>query len=85
MCKDESTHAHACGVNEFFGVMIDLPAAAPAIFVNVKRAARNSGNGWRRRVDFVLYRLTMIGELEFWVIYAVELPNHPEEIRLSAK
>ena len=65
--------------------MIDLTSASPAIFVNVHRASLNAGNERRRRADFVFYRLTVIGELEFRVIYAVEFPKHSDKIGLSAK
>src|SRR5437762_13390639 len=65
--------------------MIDLPAAAPSILVNVKRASLDGGNRGRWQADFIFYWLTVIGQLKFWVIYAVELPEHTDEIGLTPK
>ena len=77
--------AHASCVNEFFGPMINLPAVAPSIFVNVKPPVLHGGNRRWRQTDFVFYPPTVIGELELRTIHAVELPQHPDEIGLSAK
>jgi len=77
--------AHTSCVNEFLGPMIDLPAGASSIFVNVKPLVLRSGNRRRRQTDFVFYPSTVIGELELRTIHAVELPQHPDEIGLSAK
>ena len=65
--------------------MIDLSSASSAILVNVHRASLHAGNGRRWQADFVFYRLTVIGQLEFRVIYAVELPKHSDKIGLAAK
>src|SRR5438132_860047 len=65
--------------------MIDLTSASPAIFVNVHRASVNAGNKRRWQADFVFHRLTVIGQLKFRVIYAIELPKHSDKISLSAK
>src|SRR4030095_532167 len=80
-----ASRAHACCVNKFFRVMVDLPSAAPSIFVNVKRASLHGSNRRRRQTDFVFHRLTMIGELKLRMINAVEFPKHPDEIGLTAK
>src|SRR5204863_7471126 len=77
--------AHARSVNKLFRVMIDLPAAAPPILMNVKRVSLHGGDGRRRQVNFVFHRLTVICELQLRMIDAVELPKHPDEIGLSAK
>src|SRR5215470_4513886 len=77
--------AHARGVNKIFRMMIDLPAAAPSIFMDVKSASLNGGNRRRWQVDFVFHRLTMIGKLEFGIVHAVELPNHSDKISLPPK
>src|SRR5437762_1210652 len=65
--------------------MINLPAVASSIFVNVKPSLLRSGNRRRRQTDFVCYPPTVIGEVELRTIHAVELPQHPDEIGLSAK
>ena len=65
--------------------MIDLTSASPAIIVNVHRASLHAGHSRRWQVDFVFHRLTVIGQLEFRVIYAVEFPKHSDKIGLSAK
>src|SRR5438128_11158212 len=65
--------------------MINLPAVASSIFVNVKPPLLRSGNRRRRQTDFVFYPPTVIGELELRTIHVVELPQHPDEIGLSAK
>jgi hypothetical protein len=65
--------------------MVDLPAAASLIFVNVKRASLHGGDGRRREVNFVFHRLTVICELQLRMINAVKLPKHTEEIGLTAK
>src|SRR5438552_14399853 len=65
--------------------MINLPAGASSILVNVKASVPRSGNRRRRQTDFVFYPPTLIGELELRTIHAVELPQHPDEVGLSAK
>src|SRR5262249_12625466 len=65
--------------------MIDLPPAAPAIFVNVQRAPLHAGNRRRWQIDFVFHRLTVIRKLKLRMIDAVEFPEHPDEIGLAAK
>ena len=47
------------------------------------RSTLATEGGWQ--ADFVFYRLMVIGELEFRIIYAVELPKHPDKISLPAK
>jgi hypothetical protein len=47
--------AHASCVNELLGPMINLPAVASSIFVNVKPLVLRSGNRRRRQTDFVFY------------------------------
>src|SRR5437660_12200138 len=64
---------------------IDLPAAASTTLVNVKRVSFDCGSRWRRQTDLVLRWLAMIGELQVGAIDAVKLPNHSQEIGLSAK
>lgn len=76
---------HASCVNELLRPMINLPAVASSIFVNVKPLVLRSGNRRRWQTDFVFYPPTVIGELELGTIHAVELPQHPDEIGLSAK
>ena len=66
-------------------MMVDLSSAAPTIFVNVKRASLHGSNGRRWQADFIFHRLTVIGQLELPVIYAVELPKHSDKIGLTAK
>ena len=65
--------------------MIDLPSAASTARVNVKFVSLNRGNRWRRQIDFVFYRLPVIGKLQVGAINAVKFPDHSEEICLSAK
>src|SRR5690242_334547 len=65
--------------------MIDLTSASTAVFVNVHRASLHAGYSRRWQADFVFYRLAVIGQLEFRVIYAIELPKHSNKISLSAK
>jgi hypothetical protein len=65
--------------------VIDLPAGAPSIFMDVKRTALHGSNGRRWQADFIFYWLTVIGQLEFRVIYAVELSKHSDKIGLTAK
>jgi hypothetical protein len=52
--------------------MINLPAVASSIFVNVKPPVLRSGNRRRRQTDFVFYPPTVIGELELRTRHAVE-------------
>jgi hypothetical protein len=40
--------AHARGVDEFLGVMIDLPSLASPVRVTVKAVSLNYGSRWRR-------------------------------------
>ncbi len=42
--EPSASHAHARCVNKFFRVMVDLPAAASSIFMDVKRAALHASN-----------------------------------------
>jgi hypothetical protein len=65
--------------------MIDLTSAASAICVNVHRASLHAGNGRRWQIDFVFHRLTVIRKLKFWIVHAVELPEHSDEIGLPAQ
>src|SRR5215831_15639208 len=65
--------------------MIDLPSAASAACVNVKFASLNRGSGWRRQIDFVFNRLSVIGKLQVGAIDTVKFPNHSQEICLSTK
>src|SRR5262249_22972142 len=77
--------AHACRVDEFFRVMINLSSFASTARVNVKRVPLNCGSRWRRQIDFVFYRLSMISKLQVGAIDAVKFPNHSQEICLSTK
>src|SRR6516162_7685166 len=65
--------------------MIDLPSAASTAGVNVKLVSINGGSRWRREIDFVFYRLLVIGKLQVRAINAVKFPNHSHEICLSTK
>src|SRR5438105_15764089 len=75
--------AHASCVNECLGPMINLPAVASSIFVNVKPLVLRSGNRRRRQTDFVFYPPRVIGELEFRRIQVGELPQHRDDVGLS--
>ena len=77
--------AHARCIDEFFCVMIDLPSGASTVRVNVKLVSINGGSRWRREIDFVFYRLLVIGKLQVRAINAVKFPNHSHEICLSTK
>src|SRR5206468_6393733 len=77
--------AHARCVDGFLGVMIDLPSFASAARVNVKPVSLNCGSRWRGQIDFVFYRLPVIGKLQVGAIDTVKFPNHPKEICLSTK
>src|SRR5215510_4405386 len=74
--------AHACCVNKFFRMMINLTSGTSAIFVNVHRSSLHAGDRRWWQVDFVFHRLTMIGKLEFGIVHAVELPKHSDKISL---
>src|SRR5262245_62531018 len=65
--------------------MIDLSSAASTTRVNVKFFPLHGGSRWRRQIDFVFYRLPVIGKLEVGAIDAIKFPNHSQEICLSAK
>jgi len=65
--------------------MIDLPAFASMAGVNVKVVSLNRGSRRRRQIDFVCYRLRMIGKLQIRAIDAVKFPNHSQKICLSTK
>ena len=65
--------------------MIDLPSASSTAGVNVKLVRCNCGSRWRRQIDFVFYRLSVIGKLQVGAINAVKFPNHSQEICLSTK
>ena len=77
--------AHASSVDEFFCVMIDLPSAAATVRMNVKIVRLNGGGRRRGKIDFIFYRLPVIGKLQVRTIDAVEFPNHSQEIRLATK
>src|SRR4029453_8483577 len=77
--------AHARCIHEFFRVMIDFPSASSAARMIVKLVSLNRGGRWRREIDFVSYRLLMIGKLQVGAIDAVKFPNHSQEICLSPK
>src|SRR5215472_6532355 len=77
--------AHARRVDEFFRVMINLSSFASTARVNVKRVPLNCGSRWGRQIDFVFYRLSVIGKLQVGAIHAVKFPNHSQEICLSTK
>ena len=77
--------AHARCVDEFFGVTIDLPAAASATGVNVKRVSLNFRRGRRRQTDFIFSGLLVISELQVGTIDAVKLPNRSQKVCLPAK
>ena len=66
-------------------MMIDLPSFASTARVNVKPVSLNGGSRWRRQIDFVFYRLPVIGKLQVRAIDAVEFPDHSKEICLSTK
>src|SRR5581483_556608 len=72
-------------VNKFLGMTIDLAATASPIFVNVKGASLHRAYGWWWQVDFVFHRLPMIRKLKLRMIDTVELPEHPNEVGLTAK
>src|SRR4029077_20604123 len=40
---------------------------------------------WRRQIDFVFYRLPVIGKLQVGAIDAVKFPDHSQKICLSTK
>src|SRR5207302_10259934 len=61
-----------------------LPAAAYWLLGNVTPRALRSGDGRPRQNDFVFYPPSVIGELELRTIHAVDLPQHPDQIGLSA-
>src|SRR4029450_6412603 len=65
--------------------MIDLPSAASTAGVNVKLVSVNGGRRGRWEIDFVFYRLSVIGKLQVRAINAVKFPNHSQEICLSTK
>src|SRR4029077_1527458 len=65
--------------------MIDLSSAASTACGNVKPVALNCGSRWRRQIDFVFYRLLMVGKLQVGAIDAVKFPNHSQKICLSTK
>src|SRR5262245_6818586 len=77
--------AHARCIDEFFCVMIDLPSGASTVRVNVKLVPVNVGSRWGWQIDFVFYRLLMIGQLQVGPIDTVKFPNHSQEICLSTK
>src|SRR4029450_6560926 len=62
-----------------------LPSFASTARVNVKPVSLNCGSRWRRKIDFVFYRLPVIGKLQVGAIDAVEFPNHSQKICLSTK
>src|SRR5262249_49367161 len=74
---------HARCIDEFLRVMINLPSFASTALVNVKSVSLNCGSGWRRQIDFVFYRLSVISKLQVGAIDAVKFPNHSQKIRLS--
>ena len=39
----------------------------------------------RRRLQGILYRLEVVGILAFWVVDAVEFPEHLDEVRLAVE
>src|SRR5215208_1106247 len=65
--------------------MIDLPSFASTAGVNVKAISLNCGCRRRRQIDFVFYRLPVIGKLQVGAIDAVKVPDHSEEICLSTQ
>src|SRR5262245_26433636 len=65
--------------------MIDLASFASTARVNVKFVSLNCGSRRRRQIDFVFYRLLMIGKLQVGPIDAVKFPDHSQEICLSTK
>jgi len=81
--KELDRGAHSRCIDEFFGVMIDLPSATSTARADVKLASLNCGGRWWRQIDFVFYRLSMIGELQVGAINTVKLPDHSQEICLS--
>ena len=65
--------------------MIDLPSFASTARVNVEFVSLNCDSRRRRQIDFVFYRLPVIGKLQVGAIDAVKFPDHSQEICLSTK
>src|SRR5436190_405410 len=63
--------------------MIDLPAAASPILVNVKRASLHGGDERGRQIDFVFHRLMVICELQLRMLTTSGISRHQSRTTLN--
>ena len=75
--------AHASGFDKGLGGVVNVTAFATTRRVHVERATINFLLPLGGRRNFVAHRLLVVGDLELGVVHAVELPQHPDKIRLT--
>src|SRR5215831_11430723 len=76
---------HPGRVDELLGRVVDGAALAAARLEHVELARIDLGLGRRRQLHLVGDRPVMIGQEELGIEHAVELPEAPQEVRLTAR
>src|SRR5262249_7568528 len=77
--------AHPRGLDEPLGRVVDGPAGAAARLQHVERARLDRRLRRRRQLHLVGDRPVVVGEHQRRIVHRAELPEAPDEVRLSAR